>query len=103
MAKPSGRAPRAEAAVERGGRTEKISVSLERDVLQALRRRAKRLYGGNVSAAIAEGARRVREEEGREKLVAWLGDSGETTRQERDGIRAEWRSSAQRSVARRAR
>src|SRR5260370_40366038 len=61
---------RAAVSTVRVGRTEKISVSLERSDLQALRRRAKRLYGGNVSAAIAEGARRIREEEGREKHVA---------------------------------
>jgi hypothetical protein len=75
----------------RGGRTEKISVSLDRSDLAALRRRAKRLYDGNVSAAIAEGARRIREEEGREKLVAWLGSSGETTAEQREAIRTEWR------------
>ena len=97
------RASSAEVNGERSGRTEKISVSLDRADLRALRRRAKRLYGGNVSAAIAEGARRIREEEGREKLVAWLGDSSETTRQERDAIRAEWGLSPERSVGRRAR
>jgi hypothetical protein len=85
----------------RSGRTEKISVSLDRDDLQALRKRAKRLYGGNVSAAIAEGARRIREEEGREKLVTWLGDSGKTTAEEREAIRDEWRGRQQRSRARR--
>jgi hypothetical protein len=88
MAKKSDRA--SSAGLTRGGRTEKISVSLDRQDLQALRRRAKRLYGGNVSAAIAEGARRVREEEGREKLVAWLGDIAKTTPDERDAIRNEW-------------
>ncbi len=87
----------------RVGRTEKISVSLERSDLQALRRRAKRLYGGNVSAAIAEGVRRIREEEGREKLVAWLGDSSETTPRERDAIRAEWRGAPEGPGARRTR
>jgi hypothetical protein len=75
----------------RPGRTEKISVSLDRLDVHALRRRAKKLYNGNLSAAVAEGARRIREEEGREALVAWLGQAAEATPEERDALRAEWR------------
>jgi hypothetical protein len=56
-------------------RTEKISVSIDRSDLLVLRRRAKELYGGNLSAALAEAVARIREEEGREALVAWLGDA----------------------------
>src|SRR5262249_22272562 len=78
----------------RPGRTDKISVSLDRADLAVLRRRAKKLYGGNLSAAIAEAARRIREEEGREALVAWLGDAAGTTPEEREAIRAEWRGEA---------
>jgi hypothetical protein len=74
----------------RAGRTDKISVSLDRKDLAAIRARARRLYGGNLSAVVAEGLRRVREEEGREALVAWLGDAGQATPEERDAIRAEW-------------
>ncbi len=78
----------------RPGRTAKVSVSLEKSDLGTLRRRAKSLYGGNLSAAIAEAARRIREEEAREAVVAWLGDTGKTTAEERDAIRAEWRAEA---------
>jgi hypothetical protein len=74
----------------RAGRTDKISVSLDRKDLAAIRARARRLYGGNLSAVVAEGIRRVREEEGREALVAWLGEAGQATVEERDAIRAEW-------------
>ncbi len=74
----------------RPGRTEKISVSLDRADVDSLRKRAKKLYGGNLSAAVAEGARRIREEEGREALVAWLGQAADTTPDEREAIRAEW-------------
>jgi hypothetical protein len=74
----------------RAGQTDKISVSLDRTDLAALRRRARLLYGGNLSAAVAEGVRRVREEEGREALVAWLGKAGDATPAERDALRAEW-------------
>jgi hypothetical protein len=81
-------------AQPRVGRTEKISVSIDRADLPALHQRAKRLYGGNLSAVIAEGVRRIREEEGREALVAWLGDAGKTTPEEGQAIRSEWRGDA---------
>jgi hypothetical protein len=103
MPRKTERAADGAASTARGGRTEKISVSLERSDLQALRRRAKRLYGGNVSAAIAEAARRIREEEGRDKLVVWLGDSAKTTAQERDAIRTEWSGASEGSGSRRKR
>jgi hypothetical protein len=103
MARKNDSVARTSTSAPRGGRTEKISVSLDRGDLDALRRRAKRLFGGNVSAAIAEGARRIREEEGRERLVAWLGSVGETTPEQRDEIRAEWAGGPVRPRARRAR
>ena len=74
---------------QRAGQTEKISVSLAREDLAALRRRARRLYGGNLSAVVAEGVRRIHEEEGREALAAWLGKAGEAFPEERDALRAE--------------
>ncbi len=76
--------------VPRPGRTDKVSVSIDRGDLAALRRRARRLFGGNISAAVAEGVRRIREEEGREALAAWLGKAGEASQQERDALRSEW-------------
>jgi hypothetical protein len=86
----------------RPGRTAKVSISLEQADLRALRRRAKRLYGGNLSAAIAEAARRIREEEAREAVVAWLGNAGETTPEERAAIRREWRGETPKRGRRRA-
>jgi hypothetical protein len=70
--------------------TEKISVSVNREDLAVLRRRAQRQYGGNLSAAIGEGVRHIREQEGREALARWLGKAGETTSEQREAIRAEW-------------
>jgi hypothetical protein len=78
------------AAAPRAGRTEKISISLDTEDVRTLRERAEKLYGGNLSAAVAEGVRRVREEAGREALVAWLGSAGESRPEEREAIRAEW-------------
>lgn len=75
----------------RAGKTEKVSVSLDRADLALLRKRAKRLHGGNLSAALAEGIRLLREEEGREALVAWLGEA-KMTEAQREEIRAEWRA-----------
>lgn len=75
----------------RAGDTEKVSVSISRADLRVLRRRARRLYRGNLSAVIAEAAARMLEEEGREALVKWLAEAGQATADERDTIRAEWR------------
>ena len=94
MSTPAKKAPRA-------GETEKISVSLGRADLAALRRRARRLHGGNLSAAVAEGVRRIHEEEGREALVAWLGEAGEATVSDRNALRAEWQGKEARRAKRR--
>ena len=75
---------------KRPGNTEKISISLDRADASALRMRARKLYGGNLSAAVAEGVRHIREEEGREALVAWLGSVAEAAPEEREAILAEW-------------
>jgi hypothetical protein len=75
----------------RAGTTEKVSISLDRSDLKLLRMRARRLYGGNLSAVVAEGVRRIREEEGRQALVAWLGEAADATPAELDAIRNEWR------------
>ena len=56
-----------------------------------LRKRARRLHGGNLSAVIADGVRLVREQEGREALVSWLGEAATATAEQQDAIRAEWR------------
>src|SRR5439155_25994972 len=75
----------------RAGRTHKVSISIDRGDLLVLKRRARRLHAGNLSAAVAEGVRRLREEEGRDALVAWLGDAAHATRGQRAAIRTEWR------------
>lgn len=85
----------------RAGRTEKVSISLNRADVSLLQKRARRLYGGNLSAVIADGVQRVREEEGREALVAWLGAAGHLTAEQRESIRAEWRGAPTRPRRRR--
>lgn len=58
---------------KRGGVTEKISISVRSSDLASLRKRAKRLYGGNVSAVIAELAADAALLEGMHELVGELG------------------------------
>lgn len=83
----------------RAGSTEKVSISLDRSDLVLLRRRARRLHGGNLSAAVAEGVRRLQEDEGRKALVDWLGEAGTATPEELESVRAEWRAHLARQPA----
>jgi hypothetical protein len=74
---------------KREGATEKISISLSRSDLAALRKRAKRLYSGNVSAVVAELAADAALLEGMQELVNHLGGPSLTDR-ERQEIDREW-------------
>lgn len=58
---------------ERAGKTVKVSVSLDRDDLAALKRYARESHGGNLSAAFAEAARWIRQREAGRHLVDLLG------------------------------
>jgi hypothetical protein len=73
----------------RAGITEKISISLSRQDLASLKKRAKRLHGGNVSAVIAELAADAALLEGMHELVTWLGGPS-LTDQERATMDREW-------------
>jgi len=53
--------------------TAKVSVTVTHDDLELLRARAKRIHGGNLSAAIADGVARLREEEATHRLLERLG------------------------------
>jgi hypothetical protein len=74
---------------KRAGVTQKISVSLSRSDLASLKKRAKRLYAGNVSAVIAELAADAALLEGMHELVGWLGGPSLTDR-ERKELDREW-------------
>jgi hypothetical protein len=60
-------------AQRRAGKTVKVSVSLNKDDVAALKRRARESYGGNLSAAFAEAARWIRQREARRGLIDTLG------------------------------
>lgn len=74
---------------KREGATEKISISLSRSDLASLKKRAKRLYSGNVSAVVAELAADAALLEGMHDLVDYLGGPSLTDR-ERQEIDREW-------------
>jgi hypothetical protein len=57
----------------RAGTTVKVSVSLDRKDVAALKRRARESYDGNLSAAFAEAARWIRQREARSRLIDKLG------------------------------
>lgn len=59
-------------ATKRPGRTKNVSVSLDADVLEMLRARADSTHGGNLSAAIAEGAEVLHRQAARESVAQEL-------------------------------
>ncbi|MBX3187618.1 MAG: hypothetical protein KF819_11410 [Labilithrix sp.] len=75
---------------KRAGVTEKISISLDKRDAAALRKRAKRLHGGNLSAVVAELAADARLLEGMHELVGWLGGPS-LTDDDRRALDREWR------------
>jgi hypothetical protein len=56
----------------RKGETRKVSVTVTAEDLKLLRARAKRLHRGNLSAAVADGVSRLREEEATHRLLQRL-------------------------------
>jgi hypothetical protein len=88
---PAGRATMCTTMAKRAGRSVKLSVSLDVRDVELLKRRAKVVSGGNVSAAIADMIRIAREWEGREALATWLGEKHEEPAPETmNAIREEW-------------
>jgi hypothetical protein len=57
----------------RAGKTVKISVSLDKDDVAVLKRRAREAHGGNLSAAFSEAARWLRQREARIDVIDMLG------------------------------
>jgi hypothetical protein len=78
-----------ERTLKRAGTTEKVSVSLQRELLKTLRRRAKRLYAGNLSAVLAEAAEAAARLEAQDELIAHFGWEPLSDR-ERAEIETEW-------------
>lgn len=60
-------------AQKRAGRTIKVSVSLDKADVAALKRHAKESFEGNLSAAFAEAAKMLRQREARRRVIEKLG------------------------------
>ncbi len=75
--------------MKRAGTTEKVSVSLQRDLLKTLRQRAKRLYAGNLSAVLTEVAEAAARLEAQDDLIMHFG-WGPLSDAERTAIETEW-------------
>lgn len=74
----------------RKGQTDKVSVTVSAEDLKLLRARAKRLYRGNLSAAVADGVSRLREEEATHRLLERL-DAPALTDARYEELLGEWR------------
>jgi hypothetical protein len=62
-------------AQRRAGTTVKISVSLDKDDVAALRRRAREAHQGNLSAAFSEAIRGLRQRQALDEAIEMLGGS----------------------------
>ncbi len=68
----------------------KVSFTIEKDKLRMLRKRAKRLHGGNLSAVIDEATEHLRRLEALDEFLQHVA-APELTTAERSAIHAEWR------------
>lgn len=71
---------------KRAGVTSKVSLSVNKDDLAILKRRAKRLYGGNVSAVFAELIATIKRQEAWGRAVDWYGNPLVIANEERERI-----------------
>lgn len=83
-------------ATRRKVETGKVSVTVTAEDLKLLRARAKRLHGGNLSAAVADGVSRLREEEATHRLLERL-DAAPLSDARYEEIVAEWRGEPRRA------
>lgn len=75
---------------KRPGGTTHLSISLPAAEAKLLKRRAKRIYGGNVSRVVSDAIRYIAYEEGRDALIASFGRKGKPTEAEERALDAEW-------------
>jgi len=64
---------------KRPGGTTHLSISLPTEEAKILRRRAKRIYDGNVSRVVSDAIRYIAYEEGRDALIASFAGKGTPT------------------------
>ena len=83
---------------KRPGGTTHLSISLPAEEAKLLRRRAKRVYAGNVSRVISDAIRYIAYEEGRDALIASFGTKGKPTAAEALELDAAWGIVAKKSA-----
>lgn len=83
---------------KRPGGTTHLSISLPADEAKILRRRAKRVYGGNVSRVVSDAIRYIAYEEGRDALIASFGGKGKPTAAEAAHLDQAWGLVAKKSA-----
>jgi hypothetical protein len=83
---------------KRPGGTTHLSISLPTAEAKLLKRRAKRLYKGNVSRVVSDAIRYIAYEEGRDALIASFGRAGNPTAEEAAELDAAWGLSAKKSA-----
>ena len=71
---------------KRAGVTQKVSLSVNRADLAMLKKRAKRLHGGNVSAVFADLIAEIKRREAWDRAVAWYGEPIVLSAVERESI-----------------
>jgi len=83
---------------KRLGGTTHLSISLPTEEAKLLKRRAKRIYGGNVSRVVSDAIRYIAYEEGRDALIATFGDKARPTADEARQLDEDWGLSATKSA-----
>jgi hypothetical protein len=83
---------------KRPGGTTHLSISLPTDEAKLLKRRAKRVYDGNVSRVVSDAIRYIAYEEGRDALIASFGGKGAPAPEEAARLDAAWGLVAKKSA-----
>ena len=83
---------------KRPGGTTHLSISLPTAEAKLLKRRAKRVHGGNVSRVVSDAIRYIAYEEGRDALIATFGDKANLTPDEATQLDHDWGLTSKRSA-----
>ena len=75
---------------KRPGGTIHLSISLPTEEAKILKRRARRVYNGNVSRVVSDAIRYIAYEEGRDALIASFGKGGKPTPGDAAQLDAAW-------------
>ena len=83
---------------KRSGGTTHLSISLPTSEANLLKRRAKRVHGGNVSRVVSDAVRYIAYEEARDALIDAFGEKGKPTREEARQLDTDWGLAVEKSA-----